>query len=194
MTPVAPKTKTTLVLTAGFQACGFFSARSAVRNMIVGGVKAYDLYGNIHDWDSWIANDEYLVPDHPALRSVDSSWAVPTIVVIPGYFGTFGKRRNRVINLRQLYYVYDGECQYCLKKIPFTSATRDHVLPRSRGGSNDDSNIVLSCKKCNSKKSNKFPYQNIKGSSVKPKILNDVEFAALSEKVEIREEWKTFLV
>lgn len=194
MTPVLPSTKTTLVLTAGFQPCGFVSARSALRNMIVGAVKAYDHYGNIHDWSSWIGNDDHLQDGHPSLRSVDTSWAVPTIIVVPGYFGTFGKKRTRVINLRQLYYVYGGECQYCLKKIPYTAATRDHVLPRSRGGSNDDSNIVLSCLKCNSKKSNKFPYLNVRGSSVKPKMLNDVEFAALSEKVTIREEWKTFLV
>jgi len=194
MTPVSPTIKTTLVLTAGFQACGFFSARSTIRNMISGGVKAYDRYGNIHDWDSWIANDDHLIENHPALRSVDSIWAVPTIVIVPGYFGTFGKKRMRAISLKQLYYVYDGECQYCLKKIPYTAATRDHVLPRSRGGSNAESNIVLSCKKCNTKKSNKFPYSNIKGCSVKPKMLNDVEFAALSEKVVIREEWKTFLV
>jgi hypothetical protein len=196
MIPVPPTRKTTLVLTAAFQPCGFFSARSAIRNLIVGGVKAYDSYGNIHDWKSWIANDTTLDSNYPALRSVNADWAVPTIVIIPGYFGNHkrrGKRRNRTINLRQLYHVYDGECQYCLKKIPYSQATRDHLLPRSKGGGNHDDNIVLSCKKCNTKKSNHFPYFNARGSEVKPKILSDIDFTALSEKVEHRPEWDTFL-
>ena len=193
---VAPSTKTTLVLSAGFQPCGFFSARSTIRNLIVDSVKAYDSYGNVHDWKSWIAHDNEQPDDTPAMRSVDTLWAVPTIVIVPGYFGRHSKhvKKNRPINLRQLYAIYGGECQYCLKKMPYTAATRDHVVPRSRGGGNSDDNIVLSCKKCNLKKSNKFPYYNIHGSEVRPKILRDIEFSALSEKVNIREEWKTFLL
>ena len=196
MTLVTPSTKTTLVLSAGFQPCGFFSARSAVRNLIVDSVKAYDHYGNIHDWASWIAHDDEVPEETPALRSVDTTWAIPTIVIVPGYFGRHAKgpkKKTRPINLRQLYAIYDGECQYCLKKIPYTAATRDHLVPRSKGGGNHDNNIVLSCKKCNAKKSNKFPYYNVYGSEVKPKVLKDIEFSALSEKVKIREEWKAFL-
>jgi hypothetical protein len=198
MLPTAPSTITTLVINAAFRPSGFFSARSSIKNLMVGGVKAYDSHGNIHDWASWIAHDYHLDEAHPALRSVDTLWAVPTIVIVPGYFG-HGRKRGKVsqaraINLRQLYYIYDGECQYCLKKIPYTSATRDHLVPRSRGGGNSDDNIVLSCKKCNMKKSNNFPYFNIHGSEVKPKALKDIEFTAISERVTIREEWKTFLV
>lgn len=197
MVPVAPSSKTTLVLNASFRPCGFFSARSSIRNLIVGGVKAYDSYGNIHNWNSWIAHDHNLDDSHPALRSVDTLWAVPTIVIVPGYFGhdkKNGKTKSRPVNLRQLYYIYDGECQYCLKKIPYTAATRDHLIPHSKGGGNKDDNIVLSCKKCNTKKSNNFPYHNIHGSEVKPKALRDIEFTALSEKITIRSEWKLFLL
>jgi hypothetical protein len=194
MIAVDPSTKTTLVLTAGFQPCGFFSARSAIRNLIVGGVKAYDQYGNIHSWSSWIEHDTNLAEDHPSLRSVNCEWAIPTIVVIPGYFGYFAKKaKPRAINLRQLYGIYAAKCQYCLKTIPYSQATRDHLVPRSKGGGNGADNIVLSCKKCNTKKSNKFPYYNIVGGEVKPKIMNDIEFVSLSNKVNGREEWKTFL-
>lgn len=193
---VSPSSKTTLILNGAFQAAGFLSARSAMRNLMVGAVKAYDINGNIHNWDSWIGHDEHITDDTPALRSVDQCWPVPTIVVLPNYFGNTKqrqKRRRRTINLRQLYNIYDGECQYCLKKIPFASSTRDHVLPRSKGGSNADDNIVLSCHKCNNKKSDKFPYLNTIGSEVKPKVLKDAEFTALSEKVQRRDEWKYFL-
>jgi len=193
MVAVSPTLKTTLVLTAGFRPCGFFSARSCIRNLIVGGVKAYDKNGNIHDWHSWIAAEDHIYEDNPSLRSVDSEWAIPTIVIIPGYFGKskdgHRHKNRRTITLRQLYSVYSGECQYCLKEIPFSTATRDHVIPRSKGGGNQDDNIVLSCKKCNSKKSNKMPYHNARGCEVTPRILNDMEFSALSERVVMRPEW-----
>ena len=43
-------------------------------------------------------------------------------------------------------------CPYCLKPFPLTQATKDHVMPKSRGGSNDESNIVLCCADCNQEK------------------------------------------
>jgi CRISPR/Cas system Type II protein with McrA/HNH and RuvC-like nuclease domain len=103
------------------------------------------------------------------------------------------KRRRKTIKLRQLYNIYDRKCQYCLKEIPYSVATRDHVVPRSKGGDNCDSNIVLSCKKCNLRKGSKFPYANVFGSSVVPKILSDVEFSALSDSVHHRAEWDIFV-
>lgn len=45
------------------------------------------------------------------------------------------------------------QCQYC--GIKETKMTVDHVLPISRGGSNDWFNCVCACKKCNNKKGNK---------------------------------------
>lgn len=44
-------------------------------------------------------------------------------------------------------------CNYCNIPLNHENATLDHVLPRSKGGSNKQDNIVLACKKCNSKKS-----------------------------------------
>lgn len=47
---------------------------------------------------------------------------------------------------------YDGKCAYC-KVAPSTD--RDHVVPLSKGGTNDISNILPACKSCNCRKSNK---------------------------------------
>ena len=47
---------------------------------------------------------------------------------------------------------YEYRCIYCGKtKVPFEV---DHVIPRSRGGSNRISNLVLSCHDCNATKGN----------------------------------------
>jgi len=56
--------------------------------------------------------------------------------------------RNRI-------YKRDGfECVYCGSK---KELTLDHVIPKSRGGKNDWTNLVTSCFKCNLKKSNRTP-------------------------------------
>lgn len=49
----------------------------------------------------------------------------------------------------------DGLCSYCLQP----GASIDHVLPVSRGGSNDPSNLVLACGPCNSRKGAKTPLE-----------------------------------
>lgn len=46
----------------------------------------------------------------------------------------------------------DWRCAYCQKHLCEKTATRDHVIPLSRGGSNGIANIVLACSTCNSRK------------------------------------------
>lgn len=49
----------------------------------------------------------------------------------------------------------DGCCWYCGKEVANKSElTIDHVFPRSKGGTNEFSNIIMVCKHCNSSKRN----------------------------------------
>lgn len=57
-------------------------------------------------------------------------------------------------------------CQYCGKELNYSSATVDHVIPRSRGGQNHWYNCVTSCKTCNGKKSD-YTLEEIKMSLIK---------------------------
>jgi uncharacterized protein YdaU (DUF1376 family) len=45
-------------------------------------------------------------------------------------------------------------CTYC--KLRSKNLECDHIIPVSRGGSNDDSNLTTACRKCNRRKSNKL--------------------------------------
>ena len=45
-------------------------------------------------------------------------------------------------------------CAYCGAYGP---THKDHVIPKSRGGSNDNSNLVWACGECNVKKGRKTP-------------------------------------
>lgn len=46
----------------------------------------------------------------------------------------------------------NGHCAYCGKKVSLEKVTRDHVVPKSKGGGNTVENILPSCKKCNGSK------------------------------------------
>jgi 5-methylcytosine-specific restriction endonuclease McrA len=52
-------------------------------------------------------------------------------------------------------------CQYCgrtaIELKPREGLTRDHLIPLSRGGTNDWSNVVTACAPCNTRKANRLP-------------------------------------
>jgi hypothetical protein len=48
-----------------------------------------------------------------------------------------------------------GRCYYCRMKLLKHESTRDHVVPKSRGGRASDNNIVIACKYCNFNKGSK---------------------------------------
>ena len=52
-------------------------------------------------------------------------------------------------------------CQYCgrstIELKPRQSLTRDHLVPLSRGGTNEWTNVVTACSPCNTRKANHLP-------------------------------------
>jgi 5-methylcytosine-specific restriction endonuclease McrA len=54
-------------------------------------------------------------------------------------------------------------CQYCGRSSaelkPREALTRDHVIPISRGGSNEWTNVVTACSPCNTRKGNRLPHE-----------------------------------
>ena len=47
-------------------------------------------------------------------------------------------------------------CQYCGTRFPTQELTFDHVIPRSRGGLTEWTNVVAACSACNLRKGNKL--------------------------------------
>lgn len=52
-------------------------------------------------------------------------------------------------------------CQYCGKSSDETILEVDHLVPRSEGGTNDEDNLITSCRLCNKQKLNHEIVENI---------------------------------
>ncbi len=51
-----------------------------------------------------------------------------------------------------VFYRDQWHCRYCLRHLTPESATIDHVIPRSKGGPTQKSNLVAACRPCNAQK------------------------------------------
>ena len=95
-------------------------------------------------------------------------------------------RRN--IFQRDLY-----TCQYCYKKFNKDNLSIDHIVPKSRGGTNNWKNVVTCCKQCNMQKGDKLITElgwNLKQEPKEPKWKSHIGKPFNQEK---RSYWETFL-
>ena len=95
---------------------------------------------------------EIVKSDENPITSGYNTYVRPLIIRLLKYI------KHHVRTLRasrpRIYKRDNYECVYCGSK---KDLTLDHVLPKSRGGGNDWTNLVTSCFKCNLKKGNKTP-------------------------------------
>ena len=61
-------------------------------------------------------------------------------------------RERRIWRIKREWMRSDGMCFYCGVKLKRRFATVDHVVPRSKGGSEQRQNLVLACRRCNERK------------------------------------------
>ena len=93
-------------------------------------------------------------------RSERSSVPCPTVIRLVRFVHVPRRFRRQVTNTF-LFARDDYACQYCgrhrsdLRGRQFL--TRDHVLPRSRGGANSWDNVVTACSPCNNRKGDRTP-------------------------------------
>lgn len=66
------------------------------------------------------------------------------------------KEQIRKVSLDVLYRRYRGICWICRKFCPRDKASRDHIFPKSLGGTDDIKNLALAHKLCNSKRGNGY--------------------------------------
>jgi 5-methylcytosine-specific restriction endonuclease McrA len=86
-------------------------------------------------------------------------------------------------------------CQYCGSKYRMHELNYDHVVPRSKGGKTEWSNIVSACYSCNDKKGARTPEQakmKLLRKPFKPKTL-PLSQPVVTIRHAVPEEWKPYL-
>ena len=103
----------------------------------------------------------------------------PLIIRLLNYVGF---RHSAIKVSRKRILKRDGyECGYCGSK---RNLTIDHIIPRSRGGTNTWRNMVTCCNRCNNLKDNKTPEEA--GMKLRVDVYEPTIFSAVvSEDVEI---------
>lgn len=65
-----------------------------------------------------------------------------------------GKERQK--QKRTLWQRFKGRCAYCEERLRYETATLDHIIPLSKGGTNSIFNRALACMPCNRDKGDKL--------------------------------------
>ena len=131
-----------LALNASFEPLTMVPVRRALRLVIEGKAEIVEAEGVD------VVRSERLVLPKPAIIRLVK------FVHVPRRF------RRQVTNT--FLFARDGyRCQYChrsqIELRPRECLTRDHLMPLSRGGSNEWTNVVTACSSCNTRKGNRLP-------------------------------------
>ena len=99
------------------------------------------------------------------------------------------KRKNLAKSVRFEVFKRDSfKCQYCGKSAPDVVLEVDHIIPVSKGGDNDISNLITACFDCNRGKRDK-KLTDKQSAKLQKEELDKLN--ARREQLEMIAEWKT---
>tara|TARA_Y100001958_G_C21223269_1_gene548635 strand:- start:49 stop:567 length:519 start_codon:yes stop_codon:yes gene_type:complete len=152
----------------------------------------------IIDWQKalilWFQGKVEILEFHDIeVHSPSQSFALPAVLRFKKFFRpyyAFGvKFSRRNIFLRDRF-----TCQYCCKIFAEKKLTLDHVIPLSRGGAHNWTNVVTACSKCNNKKGSmslKEANLRLLKKPIQPKFLNQSEIPGMRS--HLPENWIHYL-
>ena len=149
-------------------------------------------YEYLHVTDSWwdslrlLRRDKVVaLANYPGpARSEKGFIRIPAVAILKQYVQT--PRKTNAFNTATLRTVLIRDkfsCRYCAVKLGLKSGTKDHVMPRSRGGPDTLLNVVAACKSCNNKKADRTPSEAGMTLLSQPRALTEEEKLELLVKV-----------
>jgi len=153
----------TLVLTQGYEPLKVVSWQRAITLLFLGKCELVEEY------------------DH----AVKSTYLVVKVPAVVRLVNAFRRHKNRVKFNRANIFARDRySCQYCGEKGKMADLTYDHVIPRSRGGKTEWTNIATACLPCNSAKGNRTPAEasmKLRGKPLVPSWVPSMMFRVSQE-------------
>lgn len=126
---------------------------------------------------------------HTGLRS---SIKLPAIIACGG--SRVPKLRTEPVLTNEALFARDQyQCMYCGQLAPVTGLSRDHVVPKSRGGRDRWENVVTACRRCNQHKGNRLLSELSMELIALPYRPNYAEYLALINSKRIRGDQMEFL-
>lgn len=127
------------------------------------------------------------------ISTVNRIYRVPTVIIATNFKKMPVKHFKGKPSKSAIYNRDNGVCQYSGKKLDRHSATVDHVIPRSRGGSDSWENFVLCSKDINSKKGNRLNDEIGLTLIRNPIVPQPIPVYALIRDAK-HQDWKHFLI
>lgn len=107
----------------------------------------------VYSWEEWVeldsSNDEY------GIQTTRARIKAPEVTILLKYDKVHMK--NMRLTKRNIYIRDKYRCQYSGKQIGYKDADIDHIIPRSKGGTNSWDNMVVCTKTINRIKANRTP-------------------------------------
>lgn len=125
-----------LVLNVSYEAVNVISAKRAL-TLVMGGKADVE------------------IPSKHFTKTAKLNIQIPSVIKLKKYRRV--PRHNRAVSRKSIMLRDRFTCQYCRKSFTTKELTLDHVIPRSRSGSNDWSNLVSCCFPCNNRKGSRTP-------------------------------------
>lgn len=133
--------------------------------------------------------------DNLEVHSAYMKHKVPAVLVVRSTFVKYSRKVKKNANYKKYVYVRDNYvCQYCGKHCDSKDLTVDHVIPKSKGGSNSWVNLVTCCVSCNNKKADMSCEKANMFPKWKPREITDFDLKKLYfESHKIEPEWHEFM-
>jgi 5-methylcytosine-specific restriction endonuclease McrA len=145
----------TLVLNRNFYAVQIADFKDVMAKLYTGEAQALDENLTTYDFTDWCSLSALMENhSHGFINTVSLKIAIPEVIRLTKYDRL--PRTQVKFTRKNILEHYKHHCCYCNVRV-VKEWNLDHVIPRSKGGSTDWSNIVLSCLNCNTRKADKTP-------------------------------------
>lgn len=139
----------------------------------------------VQDWDEWCKLPIRDCDDY--VQTVRGHIRLPSVVICSKY-GNIKYKNVQFPTKRNIWKRDNYTCGYTGAKLSREDLSVDHIMPKSRGGKDEWSNLITCCKRLNSVKSDKTPSEaGLKLLWHPDKPTNGLVFDT------VRSEWDIFL-
>jgi len=145
-----------LVLNRSFYAIQVTTWQRALTLLYLDHARVVDQEYNTYSFEGWKELSQAMNA-HPGGFVTTPAFriAIPEVIALRFFDGLPASEVK--FTRRNIYEHYRYRCCYCGQHLPSSELNLEHVIPRSRGGKTDWTNVVTSCIGCNLRKGDKLP-------------------------------------